>query len=80
MMCYYLNVHFQGQKVKCFHVSKCTTLSFPFICVSYSRACISEKLLHCHVKVKFPVTGSVVAQWVGRGIALLFHDHGTRRG
>ena len=27
-----------------------------------------------------PVTGPVVAQRVGRGIALLFHDHGTRRG
>ena len=29
-----------------------------------------------------PVTGPVVAQsvGVGRGIALLFHDHGTRRG
>jgi hypothetical protein len=27
-----------------------------------------------------PVTGPVVAQRVGRGIALLLHDHGTRRG
>ena len=27
-----------------------------------------------------PVTGPVVAQRVGRGIALLFHDQGTRRG
>ena len=27
-----------------------------------------------------PVTGQVVAQRVGRGIALLFHDHSTRRG
>jgi len=31
-------------------------------------------------KIKFPVTGPVVAKSVGRGIALLFHDHGTRRG
>jgi hypothetical protein len=30
-------------------------------------------------KVKFPHTGPVVAQRVGRGIALLFHDRGTRR-
>jgi len=27
-----------------------------------------------------PVTGPVVAQRVGRAVALLFHDHGTRRG
>jgi hypothetical protein len=27
-----------------------------------------------------PVTGPVVAQMVARGIALLFHDRGTRRG
>ena len=27
-----------------------------------------------------PVTGPVVAQRVGRGTALLFHNHGTRRG
>ena len=27
-----------------------------------------------------PVTGPVVVQRVGRGIALLFHDRGTRRG
>ena len=30
--------------------------------------------------VKVPVTGPVVAQRVGRGIALLFHDRGPRRG
>ena len=33
----------------------------------------------CFVK-SVPVTGLVVAQRVGRGIALLFYDHGTRRG
>ena len=32
----------------------------------------------CKKSVSF--TGPVVAQRVGRGIALLFHDHGTRRG
>jgi len=32
------------------------------------------------VKKSVPVTGLVVAQRVGRGIALLFHDHGIRRG
>ena len=33
------------------------------------------------VKRKFgPVTGPVWLRAVGRGIALLFHDHGTRRG
>ena len=34
----------------------------------------------CISKINFPVTGAFVAQRVGRGIALLFHDHGTRRG
>ena len=32
------------------------------------------------VKVKFSRYGSGVAQRVGRGIAVLFHDRGTRRG
>ena len=32
------------------------------------------------VKVKWPLYRPGVAQRVGRGIALLFHDHGTRRG
>ena len=31
-------------------------------------------------KLSVPVTGPVVAQRVGRGTALLFHDRGTRRG
>ena len=33
-----------------------------------------------HIKESVPVTGLVVAQRVGRGIALLFHDHSTGRG
>ena len=33
-----------------------------------------------HAKQRVPVTGPVVAQRVGRVIALLFQDHGTRRG
>jgi hypothetical protein len=32
------------------------------------------------VKLKKPRYRPDVAQRVGRGIALLFHDHGTRRG
>ena len=32
------------------------------------------------IKGSVPVTGPVVAQRVDRGIALLFHEHGTRRG
>ena len=31
-------------------------------------------------KDSVPDKGLLVAQRVGRGIALLFHDHGTRRG
>jgi hypothetical protein len=33
-----------------------------------------------HIKVKYPRYRSGVAQRVGRGIALLFHDLGTRGG
>ena len=34
-----------------------------------------------YIKCKsVPVTGTVVPQRVGRGIALLFHDRGTRKG
>ena len=32
------------------------------------------------VRYSVPITGPVVAQRVGRGIAVLFHDRGTRRG
>jgi len=32
------------------------------------------------VKIKFSLYRPGVAQRVGRGIALLFHDRGTRRG
>jgi len=34
---------------------------------------------HCLIKVKWSRYRPRVAQRVGRGIALLFHDHGTRR-
>ena len=37
-------------------------------------------LLPPNIKGSVPVAGLVVAQRVGIGIALLFHDHGTRRG
>ena len=36
--------------------------------------------MNINVKVKFPRYRAGVAQRVGRGIALLFHDRGTRRG
>ena len=36
-------------------------------------------MFHLHDSESVLVTGPVVAQRVGRGIALLFHDRGTRR-
>jgi len=36
--------------------------------------------IYCEVKVKFSRYRSGVAQRVGRGIAVLFHDRGNRRG
>jgi len=38
------------------------------------------KLVHLNVKVKWSRYSPGVTQRVGRGIALLFHDRGTRRG
>ena len=35
---------------------------------------------HSTVRQSDPFTGPVVTQRLGRGIALLFHDHGARRG
>jgi len=43
------------------------------VCIQKNRICI---ILH----VKVFLYRSSGAQRVGRGIALLFHDHGTRRG
>ena len=50
--------------------------SIPFHGVSHIQ------LLHlsCHIKVKWSLYRTAVAQRVGRGIALLLHDRGTRRG
>jgi len=39
-----------------------------------------ESVKYIKVKVKGSRYRPGVAQRVGRGIALLFHDHGTRRG
>jgi hypothetical protein len=47
---------------------------FPLRSVSHSYILIFRS------KVKWPLYRPGVAQRVGRGIALLFHDHGTRRG
>ena len=41
---------------------------------------VSENTFTRTVKKSVPVTGFGVAQRVGRGIALLLHDRGTRRG
>jgi hypothetical protein len=45
-------------------------------CPGNCRSCI----IVLQVKVKWSCYRPVVAQRVGRGIALLFHDRGTRRG
>ena len=60
-----------------------------FLCVMFMHS--AEKAYYVRVyiytyiyiyiyKVKFSRYRPGVAQKVGRGIALLFHDHGTRRG
>jgi hypothetical protein len=47
--------------------------------------CLTPKMkatlrLYKGKRLSVPVTGLGVAQRVGRGIAILFHDRGTRRG
>ena len=44
------------------------------------RGHFKKDLVKVQVKVKFSRYRPGVVQRVGRGIALLFHDHGTRRG
>ena len=52
-------------------------LPFTLFCNTMARICKKVKV---KVKVKWSRYRSGVAQSVGRGIALLFHDRGTRRG
>ena len=56
-----------------FHVSKRNFLK-------YEQLSAFKEELCSMVRQTVPVTGPVVAQRVGRVIALLFHDCGTRRG
>ena len=56
-------------------------LTFAVLCVAEIMYNMTERLVECIVlKVKWSRYRSGVAQRVGRGIALLFHDRGTRRG
>jgi len=49
-------------------------------CIVYIRVCVVYCTYGKKVKVKWSRYRPGVAQKVGRGIALLFHDRGTRRG
>jgi len=40
----------------------------------------SREIFPVKLKKIVPVTGPVVAQKLGKGIAILFQNHGTRRG
>ena len=57
----------------------CVCVVFVF-CVFVLAVQQALMLLSSTLIVCVPVTGPVVAQRVGRGITLLFHDRGTRRG
>jgi len=63
-------------------VSKCQDQSL----IKATSTTVREEVMRMNIYKKFmssnrvPVTVPVVAQRVGRVIALLFHDHGTRRG
>ena len=76
----WVHLNFVFEKLALGQVFSPRTLALPYQCHSTS--------LHTHVHLRaykdeeksIPVTGPVVAQRVGRDIALLFHDHRTRRG
>ena len=51
-----------------------------FICLKTMNAATYTLIKLIEVKVKCSRYRPAVAQRVGRGIALLFHDRGTRRG
>ena len=52
-----------------------------FICVTvFAFLCIVSSDVYTYIKVKWSRDRPDVDQRVGRGIALLFHDRGTRRG
>ena len=56
-------------------------VSFDFLYKFYvKRASCQEQLSEIKVKVKVSCYGPGVAQMVGRGVAVLFHDLGTIRG
>jgi len=61
-----------GENLETFNVKKCPS--------AYLEALDRKVLRHYNVKVKCSRYRPEVAQRVGRGIALLFHDRGTRRG
>jgi len=63
-------------EITCFRIKYSTVLWLLELQVRRGRNVETQLLVQMK---SFPVTGPVVTQRVGRGIALLFHDHGTRR-
>ena len=59
------------------HTLKCLYCTFTYLCAFGGFSIIH---IYIYVKVKWSPYRPGVAQKVGRGIALLFHDRGTRRG
>ena len=51
-----------------------------FVNISFASEAVYFCIYRKHLKVKFSRYKSGVAQRVGRDIAILFHDRGTRKG
>ena len=88
MMCYYLNVHFQGQRVKhnisTIYCAVCTTMDpwppvTPYVCVPWIPVWRQVKKVKCTLVQALRLCTSRTSHRGSRGIALPFHDHGTRR-
>jgi hypothetical protein len=89
-----LNVHIYVHHLRSSLLSNCmiSLVSKSICCILHfnlaihsSLTCVCGIKIWCHytkvsVKVKWSRYRPSVAQRVGRGIALLFHDHSTRRG
>jgi hypothetical protein len=61
-------------------LTSCDVRLIAFVTESEVNFCRTERTSNMEVKVKCSRYRPGVTQRVGRGIALLFHDHGTRRG
>ena len=82
MMCYYLNVHFQGQRVNPLHgnaIKERRSNSARFL-ANYERKFTTSSKLPSNVGNVKCILEQALRLCTGRTAHRPFHDHGTRRG